>query len=317
MWFYVDKDRQQCGPVSVDELKRLLSTGAINKRTHLWQDGRAEWSRLEELAATLGIKLAAPPPTPAATMVMQAGMLPQAPVPAPAPQIAPQPAYAPPSFSAPSAPPSFAAPSFPAPSFPTPGFPVPNQPPQGFPAPNQHPQMAQGHNSGYNPGYNPAAPAYPNMHAPVAASGSGAMKKFAIAFVGICVVGYYGYKYLGPYVPAISDKLAASALVEASADLEPARSAIQLVYGAKNTCPGKELPINVEITSDIFKTFVYGTIGGENACALQVDIAKDFNLKQIAGTRIIFVLIDGKWGCNMSADAKFLPAGCTQFEVEE
>lgn len=309
MWFYVDKDRQQCGPVSVDELKHLLGTGAINKRTHLWQEGRAEWSRLEDLAGTLGIPLAAPPPTPAATMVMKAGMLPQAPVLAPAPQVAPQPAYAPPpSFSAPSAPPSFAAPSFPAP-----GFPAPNQPPQGFPAPNQ-PQMAQG----YNPGYNPAAPAYPNVQAPVGASGnSSAMKKFASAFFGICVLGYYGYKYLGPYVPAISDRLAASALVDAAADLSPVRTEIESVFSAKNTCPGKDLPIKAEVESNVFKDFVYGTIGEDKACALQVDIPKDFKLKQIAGTRILYVLSDGKWLCNMSADAKFLPTGCTKFVVTE
>ena len=306
MWFYVDKDRQQCGPVSVDELKRLLSTGAINKRTHLWQEGRAEWSRLEELAATIGITLAAPPPTPAATMVMQAGMIPQAPVPAPTPQAASQQAYAPPSFPAPNASPSFAAPSFPAPA-----FPAPNHPPQGFSAPNQHPQMGQG----YNPGYNPVAPAYPNVHAPVAASGNGsAMKKFASAFLGICVLGYYGYKYLGPYVPAISDRLAASALVDAAADLSPVRTEIESVFSAKNTCPGKDLPIKAEVASNVFTDFVYGTIGEDNACALQVDIPKDFNLKQIAGTRILYVLSDGKWLCNMSADAKFLPSGCNKID---
>ena len=313
MWFYVDKDRQQCGPVSVDELKRLLGTGAINKRTHLWQEGRAEWSRLEELAGTLGIPLAAPPPTPAATMVMKAGMLPQAPVSAPAAApIAPQPTYAPPpNFSAPNAPaPSFAAPSFAAPSFPAPGFPAPNHPPQGFPAPNQQPQMAQG--------YGPGAPAFPNVQAPVGASGGGgAMKKFASAFIGICVLGYYGYKYLGPYVPAISDRLAASALVDAAADLSPVRTEIESVFNAKNTCPGKDLPIKAEVESNVFKDFVYGTIGEDKACALQVDIPKDFNLKQIAGTRILYVLSDGKWLCNMSADAKFLPSGCNKIDPSQ
>ncbi len=296
MWFYVDKDRQQCGPVSVEELKSLLSAGTINKRTHLWQEGRAEWSRLEELAGTLGIRLATPPPTPAATMVMKAGMLaeqqPSAPV---------QPAYAPPpNFSPPSSPPNFAAPNFPA----------PNHPPQGFPTPNQQPQMAQG--------YGPAVPAYPSVQAPVSASGSGAaMKNFAIAFVGICVVGYYGYKYLGQYVPGISDKMAASALADAAADLGPVRSEIESVYSAKNTCPGKDLPIKSEIESDVFKDFVYGTIGEDNACALQVDIPKDFKLKQIASTRILYVLRDSKWVCNMSADAKFLPTGCNKIDAPE
>ena len=298
MWFYVDKDRQQCGPVSVDELKRLFGTGAVTKRTHLWQEGRAEWSRLEELAPQLGIKLVAPPPTPAATVMMQAAIAPQAPAPVamPMPQqppSAPQPGYAPqPSFSAP----SYAAPSFP-PSSPAPGFPAPNHPPQGYPL---------------------GAPAYPNVQAPVARSGSGgALKNFAIAFVGICVVGYYGFKYFGHFVPAISEKLAASALVDAAADLDPIRSEIESVYSAQNTCPGKELPIKSEIESNVFKDFVYGTIGEDNSCALQVDIPKDFNLKQIAGTRILYVLSDGKWECNMSADAKYLPSGCNKIDVTE
>ncbi len=297
MWFYVDKDRQQVGPVSVDELKRLLSAGAINKRTHLWQEGRAEWTRLEDLAGSIGITLSAPPPTPAPTMVMQASVLAQA-----AASAAPPPNFAAPSAQAQ----SFAAPSFPAPGFP----PTPNSAGQGFPPPNQQPHMAHG--------YSPVAPAYPNVQAPMAASGgNGAMKNFAIAFVGICVVGYYGYKYLGQFVPAISDRMAASALVDAASDLGPVRTEIESVYGAKNTCPGKELPIKAEIESNVFKDFVYGTIGENNDCALQVDIPKDFKLKQIAGTRILYVLSNGKWDCNMSADSKFLPSGCNKIEPTE
>ena len=322
MWFYVDKDRQQVGPVSVDELKRLLSTGVITKRTHLWQEGRAEWSRLEDLAASIGITLAAPPPTPAATMVMQAAVIPQTPsAPPMQPSAPPQPFYAaPPSFSAPNAQaPSFPAPNFPAPSVPAPNFPAPNFPAQGFPAPNHPPQaFAANQQAHMAQGYSPVAPAYPNVHAPAAASGTGsALKNFAIAFVGICVVGYYGYKYLGPFVPAISDKMAASALVDAAADLGPVRTEIESVYDAKNTCPGKELPIKAEIESNVFKDFVYGTIGEDNACALQVDIPKDFNLKQIAGSRILYVLRDGKWVCNMSAEPKFLPIGCNKIDATE
>ena len=295
MWFYVDKDRQQMGPVSVDELKRLLSTGAINKRTHLWQEGRAEWSRLEELAGSLGIAFSAPPPTPAATMVMNAAMLPQQPpIAAPQPAYTPPPSFSPPSYSTPnSAPPSYAAPSFPTP---------------GYPAPNQQPNMAHG--------FSPAAPAYPNVQAPMAKSGgSNALKGFASAFFGICLVGYYGYKYLGPYIPAISDRQAASALVDAAKDLSPARDEIESVYSAKNTCPGKELPIKVEVESNVFTDFVYGTIA--NNCALQVDIPKDYKLKQIAGTRILYVLSNRKWTCNMSADAKFLPSGCNKIDATE
>lgn len=308
MWFYVDKDRQQCGPVSVDELKRLFSTGVVTKRTHLWQEGRAEWSRLEELAPQLGIKLVAPPPTPAATMMMPAAIAQQAhaavamPAPQQPPSAPPQPAYA--------APPSFAAPSFTAPNYAPPSSPAPNFPGPNYPAPNQPPQMAQG--------FGQAAPGYPNMQAPVVRSGNGgALKNFAIAFVGICIVGYYGFKYFGHFIPAISEKLAASALVDAAADLGPVRSEIEKVYGEKNTCPGKELPIKSEIESNVFTDFVYGTIGEDNSCALQVDIPKDFNLKQIAGTRILYVLSNGKWICNMSADAKYLPSGCNKIDVTE
>lgn len=276
MWFYVDKDRQQCGPVSVDELKRLLGTGAVTKRTHLWQEGRAEWSRLEELAPQLGIKLVAPPPTPAATMVMQAAIAPPLSMPQPAPSPPPQPIYA--------APPSFAA-------------------------PNQPPQMVQGYPLG--------TPAYPNVQAPVTRSGSGgALKGFATAFIAICVVGYYGYKNFGYLVPSIAESMAIESLNKVIDDLEPTRREIAEVYAARQLCPGEEgknIELKASFPADVVQEIRYGTIG-DHECAVVANVPKDYRLKAIAGTQILFRLRDGEWLCGMSAADKYRPKSCTKIE---
>ncbi len=290
MWFYVDKNREQQGPVSVDELKRLLGVGEITKRSYLWQDGRADWVRLEALAGELGIVIAAPPPTPQATMVMQ--KLPVQPV-----QSAPMPAPV-------MAPPAMA----PAPA------PMP-PPPQFSQSPLQDMNYSAGPPAPQFPSAPPmqSAPVYANQAAPAARGG---MNKLLAAVGGLAALSYYGYKHLGHLIPGISDHLAASALEQVVEDLQPARAEIEEVFKEQSKCPGESLALKAKINSNIFVDYTYGTMESEAECAVQADLPKDLKHKAIAGTRVLFVLRDGKWLCGMSAAEKYRPKVCDEIDPE-
>ena len=41
-WYYA-KDGQQNGPVSTDEILRLVGTGSIGPRGLVWREGMVEW----------------------------------------------------------------------------------------------------------------------------------------------------------------------------------------------------------------------------------------------------------------------------------
>lgn len=300
MWFYVDKNREQQGPVSVDEIKRLLQAGEITKRSYLWQDGRADWLRLEALAGELGIVIAAPPPTPQATMVMQklpAQIIKPAPIPAPV--------LAPPVMA----------------------MPQPMLQPQQMAPPQQMPppQFSQSPLQDVNYSAAPQAPSFPGaapQQMPVyasqpAAAAGGGISKLVIALAALGGLSYFGYKNFGHLVPGLSDHLAASALVEVMEDLQPARVEIEAVFKAKNTCPGESLPLKADVNSDVFKNYTYGTMESEQECAVQADMPKDLKHKAIAGTRVLFVLRDGKWLCGMSAAEKFRPKLCDEIEIDE
>jgi hypothetical protein len=47
-WFLYYND-SQFGPFSGEEISRFLRVGKIHGRVHIWQDGMADWKRLEEL----------------------------------------------------------------------------------------------------------------------------------------------------------------------------------------------------------------------------------------------------------------------------
>jgi hypothetical protein len=47
MWHY-EKDSQQFGPVSVDEIEQLFRSGSINGSTPVWREGMSEWQPLIE-----------------------------------------------------------------------------------------------------------------------------------------------------------------------------------------------------------------------------------------------------------------------------
>jgi GYF domain 2 len=287
MWFYVDKNREQQGPVSVDEIKRLLQAGEITKRSYLWQDGRADWVRLEALAAELGIVIAAPPPTPQATMVMQ--KLPVQPAPIPVPVMAP-PGMAPPVMV----------------------------PPQQMPPP----QFSQSPLQDINYSAAPQAPSFPQQQVPVyanqpaSAGGGGGIGKLLTALIALGGLSYYGYQNFGHLVPVLSDHLASAALEQAMDDLQPARAEIEVVFKSKDTCPGQDLELKAKVNSQLFPDFNYGTTGNEQECQVFADLPKDLKHKAIAGTRVLFVLKDGKWLCGMSAKEKYRPKVCDEIEIE-
>jgi type IV pilus assembly protein PilA len=64
-WYYADRQRQQCGPVSVDELAAALQRGDVDMTTLVWHERLPAWVPLAQVAAELGLR-GAPPPLPRA-----------------------------------------------------------------------------------------------------------------------------------------------------------------------------------------------------------------------------------------------------------
>jgi len=284
MWFYVDKNREQQGPVSVDEIKRLLQTGELTTRSYLWQDGRADWQRLEALASELGIVIAAPPPIPQATVLMQK-------LPVQAPPAMPAPVPASPHHA-----------------------PLGQLPPPQF---SQSPLQDVNYSAPQAPKYPGAVPAQTPQYAAQSARAAGSgVSKLLIALAVIGALSYYGYKHFGYLVPALSDQAARAALAQVVVDLQPARAEIEAVFKSKSTCPGEVLELQGVIESELFTDYTYGTMESDQECAVQADLPKDLKHKAIAGTRVLFVLRDGKWLCGMSATEKYRPKVCDEIQIE-
>lgn len=58
-WYYADRNRQQQGPVSADELGVHYRYGRVGLETLVWREGMPQWQRLGDFAEELGL-LAAP-----------------------------------------------------------------------------------------------------------------------------------------------------------------------------------------------------------------------------------------------------------------
>lgn len=76
IWHYVSADRQRQGPVSADELRNLLDSGSISRRSLVWRQGMAQWKPLEQLAEELGLSAPHAPPAPPADADVAATRLP-------------------------------------------------------------------------------------------------------------------------------------------------------------------------------------------------------------------------------------------------
>jgi type IV pilus assembly protein PilA len=70
-WYYADRNREQHGPVSSDELVTHYRFGRIALDSLVWRDGMAQWQPLRDVADELGLNpapadVAGPPPVPSA-----------------------------------------------------------------------------------------------------------------------------------------------------------------------------------------------------------------------------------------------------------
>ena len=58
LWYFVDGNQQQVGPVPVEDLRAALQSGATTMDSLAWRDGLDGWRPIRELAAELGIATA-------------------------------------------------------------------------------------------------------------------------------------------------------------------------------------------------------------------------------------------------------------------
>lgn len=70
IWFYADRNREQQGPATADDLAELFRDGRIDAKTLIWREGQAEWQPLSTHSAKfswwkdLAQSQAGPPPIP-------------------------------------------------------------------------------------------------------------------------------------------------------------------------------------------------------------------------------------------------------------
>ncbi len=49
LWYYLDQDHQQMGPVSVIALRSLWNRGELQLLSYVWTDGMEQWQRIDHL----------------------------------------------------------------------------------------------------------------------------------------------------------------------------------------------------------------------------------------------------------------------------
>lgn len=49
MWYYLDQENQQFGPMSIDGLSRAWHEGKVTQATYVWNEVMENWKRLEEV----------------------------------------------------------------------------------------------------------------------------------------------------------------------------------------------------------------------------------------------------------------------------
>jgi hypothetical protein len=62
--FFYASDGQQKGPISIDEIKQLITTNKFNKETLIWKEGMANWTKASEVGNIASLFGGAPPPLP-------------------------------------------------------------------------------------------------------------------------------------------------------------------------------------------------------------------------------------------------------------
>lgn len=49
LWYYVDQEEEQNGPIDLELMRMLWQNKAINERTLVWREGQAEWKEMGDL----------------------------------------------------------------------------------------------------------------------------------------------------------------------------------------------------------------------------------------------------------------------------
>ncbi len=49
LWFYLDKDHHQVGPVSIIALRELWNTGRLELTSYVWSEGMDQWEKVDKL----------------------------------------------------------------------------------------------------------------------------------------------------------------------------------------------------------------------------------------------------------------------------
>lgn len=62
--FFVAIDGKPVGPFAEEEIARLIGEGKVNKSSHVWRPGMAQWARAENVPEVLKLVALAPPPLP-------------------------------------------------------------------------------------------------------------------------------------------------------------------------------------------------------------------------------------------------------------
>lgn len=49
LWYYLDQNHQQMGPVSIIALRELWNRGQLELNSYVWSDGMEQWQKVESL----------------------------------------------------------------------------------------------------------------------------------------------------------------------------------------------------------------------------------------------------------------------------
>lgn len=50
LWYYLDQNHQQYGPVSIIALKELWDTGRLDLNSYVWSEGMNQWEKVDHLS---------------------------------------------------------------------------------------------------------------------------------------------------------------------------------------------------------------------------------------------------------------------------
>lgn len=49
LWYFLNEDRTQCGPMSLDALSREWKEGRVKEQTYVWNEEMEQWQRFQEV----------------------------------------------------------------------------------------------------------------------------------------------------------------------------------------------------------------------------------------------------------------------------